>query len=218
MLVAKLISEIDDTLSRLRAARAILADSDEPARAGRRTSSPAPGKAPRSTNPGRGTGKQAKRRSVSQSRTRNTVDTAEPAPKRRPSSVAQIEPIPSNVVTVADPAATQTPPPPANKPALRARRMPTERRKPATRPESAKPSTPLGGSVPSGVVVVSAAEALRARDRAVNREPKRDQLVSTPRTGKAAFDALFADGGNPSRSSPTQASQADTPILNKPSW
>jgi len=76
----------------------------------------------------------------------------------------------------------------------------TTRRTFIARPEKIKPATALTGSMSSRVVVVSAEEVKRERDRlAVSVvRPKR---VPTGLTGRRAFEALFNDVPDPSKTS-----------------
>lgn len=76
--------------------------------------------------------------------------------------------------------------------------------KPRVRPkvEVAKPAIALAGSMNSKIVVVSAEQARQERNRAVAPpEVRRPRLPSTGLSGKLAFEALFKDAIDPSKSS-----------------
>jgi hypothetical protein len=62
-----------------------------------------------------------------------------------------------------------------------------------TEPWKIKPATALGGSLPSRVVVVSAEELKRERERAANSEPRRPRMPAAGLSGRLAFEALFKD-------------------------
>lgn len=81
-----------------------------------------------------------------------------------------------------------------------ARRTP----KPAVHPkvEAVKPAIALAGSMHSKIVVVSAEEARRERDRPpVRPETKRPRLPSSGLSGRLAFEALFNDANDSSKNS-----------------
>jgi hypothetical protein len=67
------------------------------------------------------------------------------------------------------------------------------RQTPETNPEKIKPASALAGPVYSRVVVVSAEEVKRERDRAVHSEVRRHRLPATGLSGRLAFEALFKD-------------------------
>jgi hypothetical protein len=198
MPVAEIIREIDVYLSRLRKARALLAGSDQAAKRGGRMSKPAPVKAVKSAASGRNSKRPVRRRSGTDRPTSGAA-----GPDKSPnSSVAvaaiQLQPAQPRILTNSELPARRRPQPSQKKAAASSGRQSTHRRKPVTKPEIMKLATPLGGPVPSGVVVASPAEAQRARDRAVKREVRSDLLGTAPRTGKAAFEALFGSGDDPS--------------------
>lgn len=76
--------------------------------------------------------------------------------------------------------------------------------RPVVRPkmEVVKPAIALSGSMHSKIVVVSAEQARQERDRAAAPpEVRRPRLPSTGLSGKMAFEALFKDSPDPSKSS-----------------
>lgn len=201
MSVAEIIRKLDDYLSRLREARALLADSVEAPKRGARGSQRPRLKPAKSAVAGRESGQQARPRSTRGRRTSKAAAPAESPQGFVTVSAAQTEAAKAEVVRTSDLPAKPASQSPKNKPASRSRRPSKDWGKPVPRPEIAKVATPLSGPVPSGVVVVSAAEAQRARERAVKSEPKRESLATTPQTGKAAFEALFGGESGQSGSS-----------------
>ena len=71
-------------------------------------------------------------------------------------------------------------------------------RKQATASESAKPANALGGSVPFRVVVVSAEEAQKTRDRAMPSAVMQPRKPASGLSGRLAFEALFKVGSDSS--------------------
>jgi hypothetical protein len=71
-------------------------------------------------------------------------------------------------------------------------------RKQTTASESAKPANALAGAVPLRVVVVSAEEARKARERAVPSAVRRQSVSGAGLSGRMAFEALFKVGSDPS--------------------
>jgi hypothetical protein len=65
--------------------------------------------------------------------------------------------------------------------------------------ENSKPAIALGGPVHSRIVVVSAEQAQRELERAAQSEVRRPRVPATGLTGKLAFEALFNDGGDTSK-------------------
>jgi hypothetical protein len=198
MPVAELIRKIDDYLSRLREARALLAGSDQAAARGGRMSRPAQVKAVKSAASGRNSKRQVKRRSASDRKAGGAAGPDESPNKSVAVAAIKLQPAQARILTNSELPARPSPQPSQKKSAASSGRQSTDRRKPVTKPEIMKLATPLGGPVPSGVVVASPAEAQRARDRAVKREVRSDLLGAAPRTGKAAFEALFGSGDDPS--------------------
>jgi hypothetical protein len=71
-----------------------------------------------------------------------------------------------------------------------------------TKVEVVKPAIALAGSMTSKIVVVSAEQARRERDRsAAQPEVRRPRVPATGLSGRLAFEALFSDAGDPSKSS-----------------
>jgi hypothetical protein len=65
--------------------------------------------------------------------------------------------------------------------------------------EKSKPAIALAGPVHSRIVVVSAEQAQRERERAAQSEVRRPRPPGTGLTGKLAFEALFNDGNDASK-------------------
>lgn len=68
-------------------------------------------------------------------------------------------------------------------------------------PNEIKPAIALAGSLNSRIVVVSAKQAQQERDRAAHTEAPRPRARATGLTGRLAFEALFNDAGDSSKSS-----------------
>ena len=62
-----------------------------------------------------------------------------------------------------------------------------------------KPAIALAGPVHSRILVVSAEQAQRERERAAKSESRRPRVPATGLTGKLAFEALFNDGNDTSK-------------------
>jgi hypothetical protein len=62
-----------------------------------------------------------------------------------------------------------------------------------------KPAIALAGPVHSRILVVSAEQAQRERERAAQSEVRRPRVPATGLTGKLAFEALFNDGSDTSK-------------------
>lgn len=62
-----------------------------------------------------------------------------------------------------------------------------------------KPAIALAGPVHSKILVVSAEQAQRERERAAQSEVRRPRVPATGLTGKLAFEALFNDGSDTSK-------------------
>lgn len=113
--------------------------------------------------------------------------------------------------------ATPAPTPPANaeqiiiperpsppKQANSVRRVRRSTSKPPVRPkiDLGKPAIALAGSMNSRIVVVSAEQAREERNRTTpTPEVRRPRVPSTGLNGRLAFEALFKDSNDPSRSS-----------------
>lgn len=210
MPVTEILKKIDAYLLTLRQARELLL---APATEARRRSSPLPKRlrsieATATATPSRSRAKKAKIaqtapvrkapnkrvRANSVSRATNSVTHAEPVQNK-----PQIEP--------PKPAPKETLPPPqvakAEVPAPDPRRAvrvirPARRRAPRpalhTKVEVEKPAIALAGSMNSKIVVVSAEEARRERDRSTAQpEVRRPRLPSSGLSGRLAFEALFND-------------------------
>jgi hypothetical protein len=80
---------------------------------------------------------------------------------------------------------------------IRSARRKTARQAFAGKPKTAKAPTALSGATSSKIVVVSAAEAQRERQRTAHAEVKQPRVPSTG--GRQAFEALFKDGTVASR-------------------
>lgn len=80
----------------------------------------------------------------------------------------------------------------------RTERRPVSKRAFATTLET-KPAIALAGPVHSKIVVVSAEQAQRERERAAQSEVRRPRVPATGLTGKLAFEALFNDGSDASK-------------------
>jgi hypothetical protein len=78
-------------------------------------------------------------------------------------------------------------------------RRPVTKRAFSTVLENSKPAIALANPVHSKIVVVSAAEAQRERERAAQSEVRRPRVPATGLTGKLAFEALFNDGSDTSK-------------------
>jgi hypothetical protein len=65
--------------------------------------------------------------------------------------------------------------------------------------EKSKPAIALAGLVHSKIVVVSAEQAQREWERAAQSEVRRPRVPATGLTGKRAFEALFNDGNDTSK-------------------
>jgi hypothetical protein len=65
--------------------------------------------------------------------------------------------------------------------------------------EYAKPAVALAGPVGSKIVVVSAEQAQRDRERATQSAVQRPRVPAIGLTGRAAFEALFHDGSDASK-------------------
>ena len=63
------------------------------------------------------------------------------------------------------------------------------------------PAIVLAASVSTKIVVLSADQAQRERERAVHAEVRRPQQPSSGLSGKLAFEALFKDETDPSKAS-----------------
>jgi hypothetical protein len=81
----------------------------------------------------------------------------------------------------------------------RTARRPITKRAFGTVLENSKPAIALAGPVHSRIVVVSAQEAQRERERAAQSEVRRPRVPPTGVTGKLAFEALFKDGSDTSK-------------------
>lgn len=81
----------------------------------------------------------------------------------------------------------------------RTQRRPVTKRTFGATLEHAKPAIALAGRVPSKIVVVSAEQAQRERDRAAQSVVQRPRLPAIGLTGRAAFEALFNDGSDTSK-------------------
>jgi hypothetical protein len=87
------------------------------------------------------------------------------------------------------------------------RQIPSTRigRRPVTKPafgttlENSKPAIALAGPVDSKIGVVSAEQAQRERERAAQSAVQRPRVPAIGLTGKAAFEALFNDGRDTSK-------------------
>ena len=84
---------------------------------------------------------------------------------------------------------------------VRSVRHRTARTRISTKPENIKPAIALAGSMNSKIVVVSAEQAQRERDRAAQSEVRRPRPPATGLSGKLAFEALFKDEPDPSKAS-----------------
>jgi len=78
-------------------------------------------------------------------------------------------------------------------------RRPATKRAFGTILEKSKPAIALAGPVHSKIVVVSAEQAQRERERAAQSEVRRPRPPATGLTGKLAFEALFNDGNDASK-------------------
>ena len=76
---------------------------------------------------------------------------------------------------------------------------PVTKRALGTKPENSKPAIALAGPVNSKIVVVSAEQAQRERKRAALSEVRRPRVPATGLSGKLAFEALFNDGSDTSK-------------------
>ena len=81
----------------------------------------------------------------------------------------------------------------------RIRLRPASKRALGTPLEYSKPAIALAGPVHSKIVVVSAEQARRERERAAQPAVQRPRVPGLGRTGKAAFEALFNDGSDTSK-------------------
>jgi hypothetical protein len=78
-------------------------------------------------------------------------------------------------------------------------RRPVTKRAFGTILEKSKPAIALAGPVHSKIVVVSVEQAQRERERAAQSEVRRPCPPATGLTGKLAFEALFNDGNDTSK-------------------
>ncbi len=78
-------------------------------------------------------------------------------------------------------------------------RRPVTKRAFGTILENSKPAIALAGLVHSKIVVVSAEQAQRDRERAAQSEVRRPRPPATSLTGKLAFEALFNEGNDTSK-------------------
>jgi len=78
-------------------------------------------------------------------------------------------------------------------------RRPVTKRALGTILENSKPAIALANPAHSKIVVVSAEQAQRERERAAKSESRRPRLPATGLTGKLAFEALFNDGNDTSK-------------------
>ena len=76
---------------------------------------------------------------------------------------------------------------------------PVTKRASDTALEYSKPAIALAGRVHSKIVVVSAEQAQRDRERAAQPAVQRPRVPAIGLTGRAAFEALFNDGSNTSK-------------------
>jgi hypothetical protein len=81
----------------------------------------------------------------------------------------------------------------------RTARRPVTKRAFGTILEKSKPAIALTGPVHSRIVVVSAEQAQRELERAAQSEVRRPRVPATGLTGRLAFEALFNDGGDTSK-------------------
>ena len=87
------------------------------------------------------------------------------------------------------------------KPPVKSLRPRTPRRAFSARREKTKPATALTGSMASRVVVVSAEEVKRERDRLAVSVVRPKRAPTAGLTGRRAFEALFSDVPDPSKTS-----------------
>jgi hypothetical protein len=190
MSVAEIIREIEAYISRLREARALLTESAE-ARKRKRTSYSVPGKVTKSLLlADKNFEVRVRRRIVRNSRRGGAGGPADLQRNTRVGSATETEvgklPTPSGLAAKRSQRTSQNRSPSST-------RLPSPERKTPVTAHVRKVGSALGGQVPSGVVVVSPADAQRARDRSVRSEPRHRFLNASPQTGKAAFVALFGD-------------------------
>lgn len=69
----------------------------------------------------------------------------------------------------------------------------------ATKPDAIKPAIALAGPMSAKIVVVSAEQVQRERERAAHPEVRRPQVRTSGLSGRRAFEALFDAENNPSK-------------------
>lgn len=132
---------------------------------------------------------------------RSSLSPQAPPPDAQPRA-EEPKPTPAQTVKPEQIIITEPPSPPKQAKPVKAVRRSTPKPPVRPKPEIAKPAIALAGSMNSRIVVVSAEQARQERDRtAPLAEVRRPRLPSTGLNGKLAFEALFKDSSDPSRSS-----------------
>ena len=85
-------------------------------------------------------------------------------------------------------------------PSTRTVRRPVAKRAFGTKLDNSKPAIALGGPVHSKIVVVSAEQVQREREKVAQATVQRPRVPAIGLTGQAAFEALFKDGSDTSKS------------------
>jgi hypothetical protein len=207
MPIAEIIAEIDEYLSRLRSARELLLD--------RMTESPQkrvpPRRAKVANRQARPYSSSRRRADESKSQSNHPIAHLKRGMKRADAGVAvPSDPAPGAVGqhgSLSEKAALAEPERAMEKP-IAVTRVPARKRsssiksvrprttKPesGTRPDAPKPAIALAGPVNTKIVVVSAEQMQRERERAaVHSEVRRPRRVSSGLSGRLAFEALFQD-------------------------
>ena len=136
------------------------------------------------------------------SRAANPVIRREPISKKRQSESAELAP--QETLAAQAVLKSETPIAQGRTPVRVVRPAPRRVSKPAVRSkvEADKPAIALAGSMHSRIVVVSAEEARRERDRTTAQaEVKRPRLPSSGLSGRVAFEALFNDVNDSAKNS-----------------
>jgi hypothetical protein len=197
MSIAEIVRQIDADLSRLQEARALLAQSESTPKRRKMTSYSVPGKVAKSSPNQGNSGAPVRRRGVRNKRAGGFVARAGSLQNSTIVSAPQAELPKTQVPKVSESLTRRNSRTSENRFASRTRHPLPERRKPANSQDVVKAATALGGQIPSGVVVVSPVDAQRARDSSVKSEQSHRPVANSPRTGKAAFEALFRDKAAP---------------------
>ena len=127
---------------------------------------------------------RSKQHMDSPSRVRNSFDPQVAVPAQNPQQDLRLERLPT---------------PDRETSSTRTERRPVTKEALATTTEYSKPAIALAGPVHSKIVVVSAEQAQRERERAARSAVQHPRVPAIGLTGRAAFEALFNDGSDASK-------------------